>query len=279
MTYFLVSDIHSFYTPFIEALEQVGYDKNNSEHTLVLLGDLFDRGNETLALYEFLKSIPKSNLCLIKGNHESLFFSLLKKDFPDTWDFSNGTVKTFCHIAGVNPAELDFKEIAREYYKRGDTPNMRYLNYKLHSLWKDVCSTVASHEITAWLASDEWLNYLEFGNNICVHSFVPLDKFGNIEGWRDANQEAWENARWGCPWKQFKAGLFKSETEKGKTLCVGHWHSEDFHRVFDDRPNDFSLYFSNEVIALDGCTALTNNVEILKITSEGYFNKYGIRLN
>mgnify|MGYP006974673192 CR=1 FL=1 len=31
MKLFVVSDIHSFYTPLIKALEAAGYDKNNNE--------------------------------------------------------------------------------------------------------------------------------------------------------------------------------------------------------------------------------------------------------
>lgn len=99
MKYFITSDLHSFYTPVKKSLDAVKYDSANKEHTLVILGDIFDRGDETVALYNFLKSIPQERLILVKGNHEYLLDELLNKKLPDYHDYSNGTVKTCCHMA------------------------------------------------------------------------------------------------------------------------------------------------------------------------------------
>lgn len=41
--YFVASDIHSFYTPFIKELNKTGFDLNNEEHILIICGDLFDK--------------------------------------------------------------------------------------------------------------------------------------------------------------------------------------------------------------------------------------------
>ena len=65
--YFVGSDIHSFYTPFIKELNKKGFDLNNEEHILIICGDLFDRGSESLKLYEFIKSLPKERRILIRG--------------------------------------------------------------------------------------------------------------------------------------------------------------------------------------------------------------------
>ena len=72
MKYFVVSDIHSFYTPLKTCLDQAGYDVNNPEHIFVLNGDLFDRGNEASEVFNFVRSIPKERRILIRGNHEYL---------------------------------------------------------------------------------------------------------------------------------------------------------------------------------------------------------------
>ena len=61
------SDIHSFYTPRIKELNKTGFDLNNEEHILIICGDLFDRGSESLKLYEFIKSLPKERRILIRG--------------------------------------------------------------------------------------------------------------------------------------------------------------------------------------------------------------------
>ena len=159
--YFFVSDIHSHYTPLVEALHGNGFDENNQEHILCVLGDVFDRGHETLEVYNYLKSFPKERLILIKGNHEILYQQLLDDVFPAKSDFSNGTVRTFCHIAdfdehlvnkkywlvkaiceGVNSDELDdYANMAKDY-------------------WRQVKEIVAQDEITQWIKSKEWLNYL-----------------------------------------------------------------------------------------------------------------------
>ena len=64
--YFIVSDTHSFYTPLKESLDKVGFDINTPDHIFILCGDLFDRGSESLEIYEFVKSIPKERRILIK---------------------------------------------------------------------------------------------------------------------------------------------------------------------------------------------------------------------
>lgn len=65
--YFVASDIHSFYTPFVKELNKTSFDLNNEEHILIICGDLFDRGSESLKLYEFIKSLPKERRILIRG--------------------------------------------------------------------------------------------------------------------------------------------------------------------------------------------------------------------
>ena len=103
MHYFFISDVHSFYTEMITALKKAKFDKGNPEHCLVVLGDVFDRGNETKQVYDFLTSLNQDRLILVRGNHEQLYLELLKKRLPDNYDYSNGTVKTFCHVAGFDP--------------------------------------------------------------------------------------------------------------------------------------------------------------------------------
>ena len=118
MKYFIVSDIHSFYTELKNALKNAGFDKKNKNHTLIVCGDIFDRGPETVEVYKFLSSIPKKRCILINGNHEYLYFELLKKSFPDDYDYSNHTVDTFCQIAGYSTEIL-----SREYWYKLDEAN------------------------------------------------------------------------------------------------------------------------------------------------------------
>ena len=52
--YFITSDIHGFFTPFMKELNRKGFDIEKKDHILVICGDIFDRGNEPLVIYNFL---------------------------------------------------------------------------------------------------------------------------------------------------------------------------------------------------------------------------------
>ena len=287
-TYFVTSDIHSFYTPLRQSLDGAGFDVNNPNHILIICGDVFDRGAETVKLFDFIMSIPKCRRILVKGNHEYLYEELLHKDFPDTHDFSNGTVKTFCQIAGVDPDSLSLRYWKIKYIEE-QIPSFEYVN-KPYEVWQNIKEKVKKSNITKWIKSKEWKNYYELDQYIFVHSFIPAkvkeeysfeaklfgeyylkeDCFEYDQDWR--NSDNWFDAVWGCPWRKYQAGLFAPEVAKGKILVCGHWHAYDFRihlnniKYERDEDIDFSTYVSDNLIALDACTALSgiNNVFVFE---------------
>jgi serine/threonine protein phosphatase 1 len=89
---FVVSDIHSFYTPLIEALNKAGFDPDNKDHWLISCGDCFDRGPESVEVLHYLMQLERK--ILIKGNHDLLLKDLCSRGFPYSHDKSNGTVRT-----------------------------------------------------------------------------------------------------------------------------------------------------------------------------------------
>lgn len=281
--YFIVGDIHSFYTALISNLTKAGFDRNNKDHILIVCGDVFDRGFETLEVYKFLKSLPKSRCILIKGNHEDLYFDLLKKDYPNSYDYSNGTVRTFAAIAKVHENDIN------PYYV-----SMLGENFKEN--WAAIREKVRKSAVTKWLMSNRWVNYYELDNNIFVHSFIPYklkDAFADIASnrlpieyfeynpeWRNANNKAWTEAMWGCPYREFRAGLASGEVEDGKRIICGHWHTSDFHKSFgtNGKTDDYDIYFGENLVAIDACTALTEKINVLVISEDGYFDQYGNKL-
>ena len=54
MKYYVVADIHGFYTALIEVLTEKGFFEDKEPHKLIVCGDLFDRGLETAKLQEFI---------------------------------------------------------------------------------------------------------------------------------------------------------------------------------------------------------------------------------
>lgn len=253
MKYFIVSDLHSFATELKLALKRAGFQKTNKEHCIVVVGDIFDRGDETLELYNFLSSIPKKRCILIRGNHEHLFAALLKKSCFESHDLSNHTVDTFCHIAHRDIGDLHCGDVS----------------------WKEITDSVKSSKIWAWLNSKQWVNYFELGPYIFTHSFIPVriqekykqalyiyapydlsgKAFEYREDWRNATNYEWEDATWGDPVDYYKSGLFEEESKKGKILVVGHWHVSDFWKriagikSYDQPITD--IYYSQDFIGLD----------------------------
>ena len=277
--YFFVSDIHSFCTALTVSLYKNGFDKENPEHILVVLGDIFDRGKETLEVYNFLRSLPDERLILIRGNHESLYLSLLDKSFPETYDFSNGTVRTFCAIAGVSEKVLTWQYWYKKFIADG-TVEIHSAYDMMHKQWEEIVTAVKESPVTEWLKSDKWINYFETPRYICVHSYIPLqakaDTFkwnieytGYREDWRNATPTEWEDATWGCPWSFAKEKWNKT----GKMIMCGHWHTSDFfnhltkqHKELYDCPIFISKRY--KLVGLDACTARSNKVNVLVLTEE-----------
>ena len=42
--FFVVSDVHGFYDELLNALDDAGFDSENTDHYLISCGDNFDRG-------------------------------------------------------------------------------------------------------------------------------------------------------------------------------------------------------------------------------------------
>lgn len=295
--YFITSDIHSFYTPLKEALDQAEFDLNNPEHVLIVLGDIFDRGDETNEIYDFLRyQIPKERRILIRGNHELLLKDLVERGYYQSHDIHNGTYKTLCQIANL---DYEFERQLLLKYLLAPTQKYQVLDYderneiyekkvleKRHKLYHNRKIT----QILKWIDSDEWVNYCELGKYIFVHSFIPTrvnkdaGQLGYYLGmeeydpdWRNSND--WSDAVWGCPWKQYKSGWFDVEKEKGKILVCGHWHSSDFFNnlLYEDEPEKWlDTYKDNpifrhkdfNIIAIDGCCAATNKLNVLVLNED-----------
>lgn len=257
MKYFIVSDIHSFCSELKSALWKADFNKRNKDHTLIVCGDVFDRGSETVELYKFLTSIPKKRCILIKGNHELLYEELLEKSFPESHDFSNHTVDTFCQIAGYDP-----KILTPKYWRKfDDVPHER-----IRQAWQEILTEVKQSPITAWLKSSRWKYWHEVGNYIFVHSFIPLKnldhmpayytynrKFEYFKDWREtATSFELEDATWGCPYQQYIDGYFKEEAANGKVLVCGHWVVTDFRQHINNKwSEDTSIYKFENIIGLD----------------------------
>lgn len=249
MKIFACSDIHSAYTPWVQALKQAGFDENNPEHIIMVCGDLLDRMNETAETLKFaLRLIRKGRLIYIKGNHDILMQELLNRGYAEWHDNHNGTQKSYYQLLNAHADQMD-----------GRSPD-KIVMAALLPLY------------------DKMVNYFETKNYIFVHSWIPVTLEGKSnpiccynENWRDATDEEWERAMWGNPFKMAEQDLNKTD----KILCVGHWHcsvgwaNEEGRSEFgEDAKWDIYKDEKHNVVFLDKCTAHTGRVNVLVIEDE-----------
>lgn len=64
---YVCSDIHGKYGMLMDMLQKISFDEKKDH--LYILGDIFDRGIEGLAIYHFIKRMKHCVTC-IRGNHE-----------------------------------------------------------------------------------------------------------------------------------------------------------------------------------------------------------------
>ena len=247
--WFVTSDVHSFFGPLHAELFNKGFEIDNPEHKLIICGDLFDRGNQTIRLFEFVKSLG-DRFVYVKGNHESLLEDCVAEIYagrvPSSHHFHNGTVKTICQFC---------KESEWIVYD---------------PTWRDkICAIMKP--ILDWI-NEKCVNYFEVGDYIFVHGWVPCHK--GLDDFRDATEDDWERARWENGMEMWRYPRCRVE---GKTVVCGHYHcSWGWSHLKQDRKEfpkknrvdwkkSFEPFVEDGIIAIDACTAYTDICNVIVI--------------
>ena len=245
-TYFVISDIHSFYNEMIDSLNKAGYDKNNKNHVLISLGDLLDRGPDSFKCLKFINELPEENRILIKGNHEYLIEDVFKRGYFESHDEHNGTVDTIFQLCG----------------------SYNVNNCKDNSLLRTYL--------------DSCVDFFETDKYIFVHGWIPCNGYWNFDpNWRSGN---WEDAGWYCGFDAWANGIvIPDKTIVCGHWHTSYAHSKYHHRgtEFDDittvihnyaHPEDkwpttanFNVFKDDGIIGIDACTAYSHKVNVLKL--------------
>ena len=253
---FIFGDAHSFYDELKEALLKNGYEKDNSDHILVSLGDLCDRGPKSEEILDFINSIPAERKICIVGNHELLMEKMIQRKEALAHDVQNRTL-------------LTAEQLTRE---------------------EDDNAVLAMKECLPWNEyKKSWVWYAELGDMIFVHGWIPCDtrrtKYGLVlearykKNWRSSGPAALEQATWLNGMRAWSEGV----KEPGKTIFCGHWHTswghanlrgngveflkkvETVHITEDGTTWPYACYDTFEddgIVALDACTAVSGKVNI-----------------
>lgn len=295
--YFVCSDVHGFYDEWKGSLNKAGFNREDSFHVLIVLGDIFDRGKRPLEVYKFLRELPKERRILIRGNHEQLLRELVYRGYSLQHDHQNRTIDTLFQLMGYESYEdFSFQKYleAREQKALPGSKEFIDISEKWGKKREQAFNNELIRDVLAWIDSDEWCDYFETNKYIFVHSYIPLRKFVDLpktyqlgyfvyykddeyrEDWRNATPTEWNDAKWCCPWKCEQRGLNKT----GKTIVCGHWHTSDFFNNLlykSQKSKQLDIKVSNPIfksdkypglIGLDACTALTKVVNVLVLNED-----------
>lgn len=259
MRYYVVADIHGFCSETERALDAAGFFKDK-EGVLLLCGDALDRGSEAQRLCSFLLSLQKEGrLIYVKGNHEGLLDSCLKQiEWGDVIEVAtngsvhchNGTWDTLLQLSGMsegeavtNPDKLVKRVRESDYYR---------------------------------LLLPEAIDFYETENYVFVHGWIPTVREGvrpyfkhsYDPNWRNADAESWYYARWA---NGMELACSSFILERGKTVVCGHYHASYGHEKYEKKgrvgepDEDFSPFYSEGIIAIDACTAVSGRVNCIVI--------------
>lgn len=258
-TYFIFSDVHSFFNELQEALNAAGFDIGNQDHVIISCGDILDRGRQSRECLQFVNKLQGQNRAiLIEGNHDTLFKEMIERNYPETFDYRNGTFQTLVDLC-----------------EKAYTPQEAFHKIKEDRDYNEYVSHLR--------------NYYETDNYIFTHAGLPItvkpkgnkkmsdytpkyDTFYNPK-WRNAADKEWDDypngAKWLNPFQFEELGL----NETGKKIVHGHWHNSSYwaqkeHISEWGEDAKFDIAYHGNCIGLDACTAFTHKVNVLVLKEE-----------
>ncbi|MBA2176878.1 serine/threonine protein phosphatase [Halobacillus locisalis] len=241
--YFVFSDVHGCYGEMKEVLKQ--WDRK--KETLIFLGDMIDRGEESYQVIRELMNLKNkygSKVVVLKGNHEDMFMNwLYSPSCERALNYYNGLHETLKSFYLINPQK--FKKDTRR--QRGD-----YVK-KHHS---DMVSFINSLP-----------TYYESEHCVFVHAGFNLED----PDWR-MNTEA---HLW------IREGFYFSETIHDKRVFFGHTPTSYLHHS-ENEHSSWQSYHGDKIGIDGGCVsggqlnALRLN-EFGEITEEIFIEKSNIK--
>lgn len=246
MKYFIITDIHSYYEPMLEALKKKGFESSNPQHSVIICGDLFDRGPDAAKCFEFALGLwEKNRLHYIRGNHEDLLLrcvnALVHRNPIVQAHYSNGTIDTICQFTGYNRWDILIEEYNPAVISAAMDPVMQ-------------------------LIYDASKNYIRLRNFVFVHGWIPTIGLSNgqpayNDDWENGN---WEQARWANGMQMWRSRELRPT---GIVVVCGHWHTSwGWHNIdgttpeFPDKGSSlcekaFAPFKKKGLVALDSCVA------------------------
>lgn len=230
---FVISDIHGTPAPFIKALSDAGFDKEDSSHMLIVLGDAFDRGESNRQTLAYLSGIK--NKLLLYGNHDGILMQAL----------CSGCVG---RLQRINGTQTTLREFFPSY---GD---------------EDILTLTTEEEANTAKELMDYIRSLSFiyetDSYVFTHGWLPMDEYGIDPDYAYCAYGRWDSVMW-QRWPSFYG---KFQIPEGKTLVVGHTSTAYAKEIDPKRlPDDYSIFYGERFIAIDGTVRRSGRANLLVI--------------
>ena len=232
MRYFVVSDIHGHYDELIRELKSNGYDEDNKNHHLIVVGDMCDRGEQPVEVLEFIFSLhKKEKATVVLGNHDTFLLEFFEKNFSRAY-FNiryNGFDKT---LSGLYGDKVTMDTELSEIYT--------YVLFKYHHIY-------------------DWLKTLPYYYELDKYIFVHGGVNGDIDDWKDTTIR---DMIWSKEYEQTPI--------KDRIVVAGHQRvamirekTKDYDKLYDEHPELFDIMYLDGKILIDGFVEVSKNINVL----------------
>lgn len=232
MKYYVISDIHGHYDEMKRDLDLQGYDDNNDNHHLIVVGDMCDRGLQSVEVLHYLYTLSlKNKATVILGNHDTFLIEFFEMNFVRAYFNiqNNGFGKTLSSLCNseVN-SETDLSDIHPRIYK------------DYYSIYK-------------WLKSLPY--YYELGKYIFVHGGVN----GDLNNWKETSirDMIWSKE---FDQKPIPNRIVVSGHQRVATIRV---KTKDYKKLFSESPEEFEVLDLGNKILIDGFVEVSKKINVL----------------
>jgi len=270
---YTISDVHGHFKEMKKALDESGFDENNQDHLLIVCGDIFDRGNENVEMFNYLYRLTQENKAIvIRGNHDTMLVDYLEYS-NEPWNYMRN---------GVNTTIDDFLGRTKSFESwclvdKGCEQTIGSFAEFITEARKEINSKYPN--LLPWLKSLPW--YYETENYIFAHGAIDT----HAVDWKKPHCMLYDKIDWDALSWDDGSFLGKRMLNTNKIVVVGHFDTGhlrekydlgygDEHSILECKniniaSEDGSSYtVHGHKIFIDGCTVATKEVNVLKIEEE-----------
>ena len=262
---YVTSDIHGHFKELFGTLGNMGFSRDNKEDVLVVCGDMFDRGRESLLVYEFLKDLyDRKKAVIIRGNHENMLI-----------DYLDGTcISPFNYLHnGMDETFAEFLHCTKPFESWCAVEDIKNPTYGDFAEWlQGAVSEIneAYPELLPWLKSLPY--YFETEHFIFTHGGIDTD----VENWKEPRctkfgKTGWEALVW-------DDGSFFGKDIKNtdKRVFIGHFGTAHLRQMYnldtslDEDAHDTLSRDDFRVVALDSTVVVSKRLNCAWLSYEPF---------